>query len=283
MSDPEPLPLALRGVAKRFRQGERVVEALAGVDLEVRRGELLAVMGASGSGKSTLLHVVAGLTPPDAGQVLVAGRDVGAQSDVERTLVRRRQLGLVFQAFNLIPALTAEENVTLPLLADGRADLAAQRLEPLLERLGLRERRGHRPDALSGGEQQRVAIARALVTDPALVLADEPTGSLDSVTGQGICRLLDELCREQRRTVVVVTHEPAVAAWAHRVVVLRDGRKLAELARPEAGWSAQELAARYQEAVGLGGAAAQDAAAQDAAAQDAAAQDRAAQDGEAAA
>ena len=251
MSEQTATPvLRVQGLIKRFRQGERSVEALAGVDLSVAPGELVAVMGQSGSGKSTLLHCLAALTPVDGGRVELEGRDVSTLPDLEATLFRRRRVGIVFQAYNLIPALTAEENILLPLQADGRAGEAAQRLEPLLERLGLRERRHHRPDALSGGEQQRVAIARALISDPAIVLADEPTGSLDSVTGQSICKLLDELCREQGRTVVVVTHEPAVAIWARRVVVLKDGKNLAELATADLGGSSQALAARYQEVVG---------------------------------
>lgn len=247
----EKLPLQLRGVSKRFHQGTRTVNALVNVDLEVKRGEMVAVMGASGSGKSTLLHVVAGLTPPDKGQILIDGEDVTRFADRERTLFRRRRLGIVFQDFNLIPALTAEENVLLPLLADGREGSAEGKVAPLLKRLGIGERSGHRPDAMSGGEQQRAAIARALISDPALVLFDEPTGSLDSVTGQAICTLLDELCREQGRTAVVVTHEPAVAVWASRVVVLKDGRKLNEFETTGLK-SPQALAARYQEVVAAG-------------------------------
>jgi putative ABC transport system ATP-binding protein len=249
VTEPGALPLAAEGLTKRFRQGARTVEALTGLDLTVARGELVAVMGASGSGKSTLLHVAGGLTRPDAGRALVEGQDLAALSDHALTLFRRRRIGLVFQAFNLIPALTLEENVALPLQADGRGELAASRVPPLLERLGIADRRAHRPDQLSGGEQQRAAIARALVTDPALVLADEPTGSLDSVTGQSICKLLDELCREQGRTVVVVTHEPAVAVWSRRVVVLKDGKRLTELDDPGRD-GPQGLAARYQAAVG---------------------------------
>ncbi len=247
MTDDATPVLRVAGLHKRFRQGEREVEALAGVDLSVARGELVAVMGASGSGKSTLLHCVAALTPPDAGKVFVGERDLGQLSDREATLFRRDHLGLVFQAFNLIPTLTLEENACLPLLSAGREAEAKQKVGPLLERLGLSDRRHHRPDALSGGEQQRTAIARALLSEPELILADEPTGSLDSVTGESICGLLAELCREQGRTVVVVTHEPSVAAWADRIVVLKDGKNLAELPRPE---NAAALSASYQAAVG---------------------------------
>ncbi|WP_020473459.1 ABC transporter ATP-binding protein [Zavarzinella formosa] len=221
-------PVKTENLTKRFRQGESVVEALKGVSLTVRTGEFVAIMGASGSGKSTLLHTMAGLTRPDEGRVLIADTDLSTLSDAKLTRFRRRKIGLVFQAFNLIPTLTAEENITMPLLTDGRGGQAADRLDPLLERLGIAARRRHRPDAMSGGEQQRVAIARALITDPALVLADEPTGSLDSVTGQAICRLMKELCEEQKRTIIVVTHEPSVAAWTERVVVMKDGRILTE-------------------------------------------------------
>ena len=242
-----PLPLEVRGVTKRFRQGASTVEALRDVSLTVQPGEFVAVMGASGSGKSTLLHVMAGLTRPDAGRILVEGEDIGVLSDRRLTRFRRRRVGLVFQAFNLIPALTAEDNVRLPLLTDGRPEAAAGKIDGLLARLGIAGRRAHRPDALSGGEQ-RVAIARALITDPAIVLADEPTGSLDSVSGQNLCRLLKELCREEGRTIVVVTHEPAVAAWASRVVVMRDGRVLTEFGTTSFA-DPHALAAHYQDVV----------------------------------
>lgn len=243
-------PLQVESVSKRFRQGSSVVRALDGVSLTIAKGEFIAVMGASGSGKSTLLHVIAGLTSPDEGRIVVEGSDLSSMSDRQLTFFRRRRVGLVFQAFNLIPTLTAEDNILLPVLADGEAGSLDQRLDALLERLELAPRRRHRPDALSGGEQQRVAIARALIADPAIVLADEPTGSLDSVSGQAICRLLNELCREQERTVVVVTHEPAVASWAERIVVMRDGRILTEFETP-ARRDAQALAHRYQEALAM--------------------------------
>jgi putative ABC transport system ATP-binding protein len=240
--------LVVQNVTKRFRQGAVVIDAISGVTLSVDRGEFVAVMGASGSGKSTLLHAIAGLTSLDEGRVLIDGQDLAAMSDRRRTLFRRRQIGLVFQAFNLVPTLTAEDNVLLPILCGGRGRNANGQLDGLLERLELSQRRHHRPDALSGGEQQRVAIARAMICDPAIILADEPTGSLDSVTGQGICRLLQQLCREQNRTIVVVTHEPAVAVWADRIVILKDGHVLTEF--PAAGFhDAHRLAAHYQDIV----------------------------------
>jgi putative ABC transport system ATP-binding protein len=245
---PEIYPLRVEGLTKRFRQGNATIEALKDVSLTIRPGEFVAVMGASGSGKSTLLHLMAGLTRPDAGRVVIEGRDLSEMSDYELTLFRRRRIGLVFQAFNLIPTLTARDNVLLPALADGRGAAAGRSLGGLLERLGLTSRGRHRPDALSGGEQQRVAIARAMLNDPSIILADEPTGSLDSVTGQGICNLLKELCEKHQRTIVVVTHEPAVAAWAERIVVLRDGRVLDEFPAAEFR-DVQHLAAHYQEIV----------------------------------
>lgn len=250
MSNETAPPLRVEGVTKQFRQGVSTIEALKDVSLTVHPGEFVAVMGASGSGKSTLLHVMAGLTRPDVGRVLVEGEDVVALPDRKLTRFRRRRIGLVFQAFNLIPALTAEDNIRLPLLTDGRPEAADGKIDDLLTHLGIAGRRAHRPDALSGGEQQRVAIARALITDPAIVLADEPTGSLDSVTGQNLCRLLKELCHEQGRTIVVVTHEPAVAAWADRVVVMKDGRVLTEFCTKRFA-DPHALAAHYQDVVNV--------------------------------
>ncbi len=243
-----PPPLCVEHLTKRFRQGNAVVEALKDVSLSIARGQFVAVMGASGSGKSTLLHVMAGLTRPDQGQVTIAGQPLAALSDYQLTLFRRRHIGLVFQAFNLIPTLSARDNVLLPLLAAGRGHLGDGPLDELLIRLSLAERQRHRPDALSGGEQQRVAIARAIIGDPSIILADEPTGSLDSVTGQSICQLLRGLCREQGRTIVVVTHEPAVAVWAERIVVLKDGRVLTEFPT-EQFRDVHHLAAHYQHVV----------------------------------
>ena len=247
---PASPPLTVERLTKRFRQGIVTVEALRETSLTVNRGEFVAVMGASGSGKSTLLHLMAGLTRPDEGRILVDGQDLAAMPDYQLTLFRRRRIGLVFQAFNLIPTLTAQDNVLLPLLADGRERDSEGRLHDLFQRLGLADRRHHRPDALSGGEQQRVAIARAIIGDPSIILADEPTGSLDSVTGQSICRLLQELCKEQGRTIVVVTHEPAVAVWAQRIVVLKDGQVLTEFPT-EQFRDVHALAAHYQDVVSV--------------------------------
>lgn len=241
-------PVRIEGVSKRFTQGTNTVEAIRNVSLSIADGDFVAIMGASGSGKSTLLHVTAGLTWPDSGSVFVAGADLSKMSDGALTRFRRRKIGLVFQAFNLIPSLTAEQNILLPLMADGSTAGQKERLDSLLDRLGLTPRRHHRPDALSGGEQQRVAIARALITDPAVVLADEPTGSLDSVTGQKICQLLQVLCQEQRRTIAMVTHEPAVARWANRVIVMKDGQVLTEFATADFN-NAHALAAHYQDIV----------------------------------
>ncbi len=244
------VPLRVETLTKIFRQGNTAVEALRNVSLTIHHGEFVAVMGASGSGKSTLLHVLAGLTRPNAGRVIVDGQDLATMSDYQLTCFRRRHIGLVFQAFNLIPTLTALDNVLLPILADGRLSSAHREnvLHGLLTRLGLEERSRHLPDALSGGEQQRIAIARSIVGDPSIILADEPTGSLDSVTGQSICRLLRELCNEQRRTIVVVTHEPAVAVWAERIIVLKDGQVLSEFRTSECP-DAHLLAAHYQDIV----------------------------------
>ena len=242
-------PLVLENVVKRFSQGERAVTALAGVSMSVEEGQLLAVMGASGSGKSTLLHLMAGLAMPSEGRVLVAGADLTTLGDYKLTLFRRRQIGLIFQAFNLIPTLTARENVMLPLMLDGRTKTAdVEKVRALLERLGLASRADHRPDALSGGEQQRVAIGRALVMDPALILADEPTGNLDSTNGRQVCELLRDLSAIHGKTIVLVTHEPTVAAYASRVAVLRDGQLVKQFAT-EGLANGQELALRYQESL----------------------------------
>jgi putative ABC transport system ATP-binding protein len=214
--------VSARDVTRRYGEGEAAVDALRGVSLDVMAGELVAVMGPSGSGKSTLMHILAALDTPTTGTVTIAGEDVGSLSDNQVTMLRRRHIGFVFQFFNLLPMLTAEENVVLPLsIAGERPDKAF--LDDLLKRVGLADRRSHRPAELSGGQQQRVAIARALVTRPTVVLADEPTGNLDSATGQEILELLRSASEEYGQTTVMVTHDAAAAAIAHRILILADG------------------------------------------------------------
>ena len=240
-------PLVVENVVKTFRQGDRVVSALSGVSLDVAEGTLLAVMGASGSGKSTLLHLMAGLTTADSGRVLVRGDDLAEMNDRKLTLFRRRNIGLVFQSFNLIPTLTAEENVALPLTLDGKNDGEAEpKVHELLNSLGLWDRRHHRPDAMSGGEQQRVAIGRALVTEPTVLLADEPTGNLDSANSKSVCELLRDLSTIHNKTIIMVTHEPTVAAYAQEVAVIKDGKLVQRFPTNETD-GGQGLAVRYQE------------------------------------
>jgi putative ABC transport system ATP-binding protein len=206
------------------------VDALAGVDFTVEKGEFVAIMGPSGSGKSTLLHLLGGLDKPSDGEVNLAGRRLSILNDNEATLVRRHNVGFVFQFFNLLPTLTAEENVALPLIIDGQnLRKHRARIDAMLELVGLADRAHHRPDQLSGGEQQRVSVARALVTEPAIVLADEPTGNLDTKTGMAIMSLLRRSCDELGQTTVVVTHDPRAAAYADRVVFLGDGQVIGEV------------------------------------------------------
>jgi putative ABC transport system ATP-binding protein len=209
---------------KDYQMGEVTVNALRGVNFVVEPGEFIAIMGPSGSGKSTLLHLLGGLDAPTDGEVTLAGKPLAHLSDDQLTVIRRRQVGFIFQFFNLLPTLTAAENVALPLLIDGRRIEDYQdRIIEMLALVGLGDRADHRPDQLSGGQQQRVAIARALITDPAIVLADEPTGNLDSASGEEILRLLRKACDEKGQTIVMVTHDDHAAAYADRVVRLRDG------------------------------------------------------------
>lgn len=217
--------LETRNLSKEYHLGKHTVNALSEVFLEIEEGEFVAVMGPSGSGKSTLLHLLGGLDQPSQGAIVLAGREVSGLGDREATLIRRRNVGFVFQFFNLLPTLSAEENILLPLIIDGKKprDYKNQ-MEELLERVGLPDRRHHRPDQLSGGEQQRVALARALITRPAILLADEPTGNLDTKTGTAMMKLLQASAKELRQTVVMVTHDPKAAAYADRVVFLRDGK-----------------------------------------------------------
>jgi putative ABC transport system ATP-binding protein len=217
--------LEARQLRKSFGEGEAAVEALRGVDLGVSAGEMLAIMGRSGSGKSTLLTLLGGVDVPTSGQILLEGTDLATLSDDERTLIRRRRIGFVFQAFNLLPILTAEENVALPLELDGVPEnQARERAVKMLELVGLSQRRGHLPGKMSGGEQQRVAIARALVIEPAIVLADEPTGNLDSANGKRITQVLRDLVEQHGQTIILVTHDPAVAQQADRSIFLLDGQ-----------------------------------------------------------
>ena len=221
--------LEVRGLVRTFAGGSAPVEALRGVDLVVKRGEFVAVMGPSGSGKSTLLHLAAGLDAPTGGEVLVGGQSLAKLPDDQLTLLRRRKVGIVFQAFNLLDVLSALENVALPLLIDGVPEAtASQRALPALELVGMAHRRGHLPSQLSGGEQQRVAIARALVTQPLLLLADEPTGNLDSAHGDQVMALLRALVDEQGQTILMVTHDARHAALADRLIHLRDGQVVEE-------------------------------------------------------
>jgi ABC-type lipoprotein export system ATPase subunit len=215
--------LEMVGVAKHYRRGDEDVVALAGVDLTVAAGELVALIGPSGSGKSTLLHLAGGLDVPDAGTVRVADRDLAALSVADRARVRRRDVGFVFQFFHLLPTLSVAENVELPLLLDKRRR-RADRVRALLDRVGVAHRAEHLPGELSGGEMQRAAIARALVAQPALLLADEPTGNLDSATGAEVLALLTEVVAEAGTALMMVTHDEAAAALAGRVLRLRDGQ-----------------------------------------------------------
>lgn len=208
-------------LVKTYRQGDEEIRALRGVDVSVARGEFLAITGASGSGKSTLLHILGGLDRPDSGDVWLDGQVLSQLDDEALALIRRRRLGFVLQFFNLLPTLTAVENAGFPLLLDGDND-ALHRAALSLERVGLGNRVDHRPSQLSGGEQQRVALARALVTEPAVVLADEPTGNLDSKTGMEILELLKSTA-EAGQTIVMVTHDEKAARVADRIVGLKDG------------------------------------------------------------
>ncbi len=217
--------LETQKVSKHYQMGEVTVNALAGVDFTVQEGEFVAIMGPSGSGKSTLLHLLGGLDGPSDGEVTLAGKPLSKLNDREITLIRRRNVGFIFQFFNLLPTLTAEENVALPLLIDGQnIKDYEEKIARLLELVGLSDRRHHKPDQLSGGQQQRVAIARAFANDPAIVLADEPTGNLDSKTGEEILKLLRRSCDELGQTIVVVTHDAKAASFADRVVFLMDGQ-----------------------------------------------------------
>lgn len=217
--------IRLDQVVKEFRRGGATVRAVDGVSLSVAQGEFVAVMGKSGSGKSTLLHLMSGLQQPSSGKVHLLGRDLSRLSDDELTLLRREQVGFVFQFFNLLPTLTALENVALPLLlARVKRSAAEARAREALATVGLSDREGHKPEELSGGQMQRVALARALVTDPPLLFADEPTGNLDSHSGEEVLLLLKQMQAERGQTIVMVTHDPKAAAYGDRLIRMQDGR-----------------------------------------------------------
>lgn len=229
-NDTTPIASA-RGLVKTYGKGETAVHALAGIDVDFGRGELTAIMGPSGSGKSTLMHCMAGLDRVDSGSVMVDGHEVGTMNERQLTKLRRTRLGFVFQAFNLVPTLTALENITLP-LDIARKPVDRAHLDAVVAAVGLADRLDHKPAELSGGQQQRVACARALVTRPSVVFADEPTGNLDSTSSGEVLGFLRRSVDELGQSVVMVTHDPTAASFAHRVLFLADGRLVGELTDP---------------------------------------------------
>jgi ABC-type lipoprotein export system ATPase subunit len=228
---PTGVAVSARDLVRRYGTGDSAVEAVRGVSLNVPAGQFAAIMGPSGSGKSTLMHLLAGLDSPDEGSVEIAGQNITSMTDKRLTLVRREHIGFVFQAFNLVPTLTAEENVTLPLAIAGRK-LDRAYVDSVMERVGLADRRSHRPAELSGGQQQRVAVARAIVAEPTVLFADEPTGNLDSKTSAEVLELLRDAVAAYGQTTVMVTHDPRAAAAADRAVFLADGAVVTDIERP---------------------------------------------------
>lgn len=214
--------LQISNLTKSFPQGNEMKEVLHSISLNVERGEFIAVMGPSGSGKSTFLHLIAGLISPDSGDIVIDGVNISTLDDNELTKMRRRKIGFIFQSYNLLPSLTVRENIVLPVLADGK-DVDSKELEQLLDVLEIGDKQHRYPLNLSGGEQQRVAIARALLQKPSLILADEPTGSLDSVSGQHFCKLLSDIRKKINCAIILVTHEKDIADWANHILILKDG------------------------------------------------------------
>lgn len=243
----ETAVLNICSVTKKYSRGEAESIALDGVSLSVGKGDFIAVMGPSGSGKSTLLHVTAGLTRPDSGSISVESQDISKLGDGKLSSLRRGKIGFIFQAFNLIPGLTVEENIVLPVKAAGKKE-KREDLEKLAKRLGIADKLKRMPDTLSGGEQQRAAIARALLPNPSIILADEPTGSLDTHTGQALCKLMKEISSESGAAIILVTHEPSVAAWAKKVVILKDGKIAGSLEGAEVS-DAHKLALKYHDII----------------------------------
>lgn len=215
--------LKIENLCKQYGSGENMVTALDNVSLTIEKGDFTAIIGSSGSGKSTLLHAIAGVDIPTSGKIFLEGQDIYAQSSEKLAVFRRRQVGLIYQFHNLIPTLNVVENITLPVLMD-RRKVNQQRLDELLELLGLQDRKNHLPNQLSGGQQQRVAVGRALMNAPAVVLADEPTGSLDSKNGQEIIRLLKQSHEKYNQTLIIVTHDESIALQADRIITIADGK-----------------------------------------------------------
>ena len=216
--------IQIRGLCKTYRVGKVDVPALRGVDLDVEKGTFLSIIGPSGSGKSTLFHIIGGLTPPTSGKVVVGGKDLSAMTDAERTRMRKRTVGFVFQKFNLLPNLTARDNIAVARYIGGTDARPEPEFEEVLRLLGIGDRLDHKPNALSGGEQQRVAIARAIVNHPAILLADEPTGNLDTENSKAVLEVLRDLNRRLGQTILMITHNPEAAAYGDSTVYMRDGR-----------------------------------------------------------
>ena len=216
--------IQVRGLTKVYHVGEVEVHALRGVDLDIARGEFVAIVGASGSGKSTLFHILGGLTPPTAGTVIIDGKDLGGMSNRQRTDLRKTTVGFVFQKYNLLPTLSAEDNIKIVEYIGGRSTTFTQEFEDVLKLLGITDRMKHKPRALSGGQQQRVAIARGIVNKPAILLADEPTGNLDSQNSAAVLGVIKDLNERTGQTILMITHDPEAASYANRTVHIRDGR-----------------------------------------------------------
>jgi putative ABC transport system ATP-binding protein len=219
----EPM-IRVRGLTKVYRLGDVEVHALRGVDLDIARGEFVAIVGASGSGKSTLFHILGGLTPPTAGTVVIDGKDLGGMTNQQRTDLRKTTVGFVFQKYNLLPTLSAEDNIRIVEYIGGRSTTFSPEFEDVLKLLGIGDRMKHKPRALSGGQQQRVAIARGIVNKPAILLADEPTGNLDSQNSAAVLGVIKDLNERTGQTILMITHDPEAAAYASRTVHIRDGR-----------------------------------------------------------
>ena len=219
----EPI-IKVRGLTKVYHVGDVEVRALRGVDLDIARGEFVAIVGASGSGKSTLFHILGGLTPPTAGTVMIDGKDLGGMSNQQRTELRKTTVGFVFQKYNLLPTLSAEDNIKIVEYIGGRPTEFTPEFQDVLKLLGIQDRMKHKPRALSGGQQQRVAIARGIVNQPAILLADEPTGNLDSQNSAAVLGVIKDLNQRTGQTILMITHDPEAASYASRTVHIRDGQ-----------------------------------------------------------